>query len=248
MFVCPPDRPMRHTSPGNILWSFHSNFVKVQKTVIMWKETRFPLFGHIGKIVVLRRPKTIIWNTNHCVAYIGYVSLQKLFDLWSCSPNFCNLVAKNGPNWWFLTIIWAILITESISYMVRTLVRWVFILLVKVGQIWAEKWLQFVVSDNYLEYWPLKSLHTGKGNFVKWFDFWPKLMVYDIWTVSWHFGAMSTVDLWWLSDETAIRSLDLLVLIYMITYLYKKSRNGWWNIVIWMQRCNIWCFYGTDLS
>ena len=56
---------------------------------------------------------------------------------------------------------------------------------------------------------------------------WLKLMVYDNWTVSWPFAAMSTVGLWRLSNNAVIRSSDLRVQIYMLT--------DWWNIVVWMQ-------------
>ena len=74
--------------------------------------------------------------------------------------------------------------------------------------------------------------------FKKWFDFWQnirlmvaakwlKLMVYDNWTVSWPFAAMSTVGLWRLSNNAVIGSSDLRVQIYMLT--------DWWNIVVWMQ-------------
>ena len=92
----------------------------------------------------------------------------------------------------------------------------------------AKKFQQSVAFNHYLVYWSLNTLHTGQCSFQEWLNFlatlakfassggqrWPKLVVYDNWPVSWHFLAMSTVGLCWLSNlsnDTAIRSLDLLV-------------------------------------
>ena len=108
--------------------------------------------------------------------------------------------------------------------------------LYKFGPSGGRKWLQLLVSDNYLEYWSLKLLHSDQVSFEKLLDFfakyqhsggqkWQKLMVYVNWTVSWHFFAMFTVDLCLLSDDAAKSSLDLLLLIYMLTHLYKKKKR-----------------------
>ena len=73
--------------------------------------------------------------------------------------------------------------------------------------------------------------HIGQMSALWWPPKWPKLFVYDNWPVPWYFLAMCTVGLWKLkviSDDTAIRPLDLLVGT-------KKSRKDWWNIVVWMQ-------------
>ena len=87
-----------------------------------------------------------------------------------------------------------------------------------------------------------KWQHTDWCSFQEWFNFlatlakfqssggqrWPKLVVYDKWPVSWHFLAMCTVGLCWLSDDIAIRSLDLLVCT-------KESSKDWWIRVVRMQ-------------
>ena len=112
-----------------------------------------------------------------------------------------------------------------------------------------------MVSEHNIENWSLNPLHTDWLSCQQRFHFWPNInplvtqkwptsMVYDNWIVSSYF-AMTTVVLLLLSHDAAIRSLNLLVLIYIITNLWKKSRKGWWNKILWMQSVMYLSLHGT---
>ena len=150
------------------------------------------------------------------------MSLQKLLNLWSCSPNFGHLVASK---WHQLMVS-----NHYLGYWSRNPKLDKFgpsggRKMAAVGGFWQSSRILIIKITSYWlgEFWKMtwffaKYQHSGGQK-------WPKLMVYDNWTLSWHFVAMSTVDLWRLSDDAAIRSLDLLVLIYMLTHLYKKKKR-----------------------
>ena len=167
------------------------------------------------------------------------MSLKKLFNLWSCSQNFGHLVARK---WHQLMVsnhylgywsrnplhIWCVHWLGEFSYFWFKLDKFGPSggrKMAEVGGFWQSSRILIIKITSYWlgEFWKMtrffaKYQHSGGQK-------WPKLMVYDNWTLSWHFVAMSTVELWRLSDGAAIRSLYLLVLIYMLTHLYKKEKR-----------------------
>ena len=174
MYVCLSDRPscVSHFSRQYVI-QFHSNFMEFQKPFIMWEDTRFSLFRHIGQIAVLWWPKMTVlsgfWSLSGILIIVLYTLVMWVSKHYVICGNVHKILAiwwlENGPNWWFLNTIWATdhgihLICDVYTGLEREF-SYFWWKLAKFGPSGGRKMAVVGGFGQFLEYRSLKSLHTG---------------------------------------------------------------------------------------
>ena len=218
---------------GGVSWTFHSNYIKCSENIHCVEiKQDFHLRRHlqICQISSLWWISTIIWTTDHLVPWCRWI--HRLGEFSEIIPKYLQLVVSNHYlEYWSCNPLhtWCKQFLVGFSDFLGTLANrpsggWN---MAAGGDFWPLSWILVI-----------NTIHTGQWGFRNYLILarlakiqasgsqrWPKLVVYDIWPFL-HFRAMFTVGLWRLSDDAAIKSLDLLVCT--------KSRKDWWNMVVWM--------------